>query len=137
MVFKYLNYSIVLLLLDFFMNLDFLLPNFAHFHNIITLLLLVFETLEVILPVNVLHFKQYDFIFICKYHVYGFKLLLIISLRLITSLIPFFFAFFNQDNFRCIAPLTIHHSNAFFKFSIFFLFINNCHKVFIPNFIIH
>ena len=72
------------------MSLDFLLPHFAYFDNIIALLLLVFETPEFIISVSFLHFKQYAFIFICKYHIYGFKLLFKILLHLITSLIPIF-----------------------------------------------
>ena len=38
------NYLIILLLLVFLINLDFLLPHIAHFDNNIALPLLVFET---------------------------------------------------------------------------------------------
>ena len=45
----------------------------------------------------------------------------------------YFFTFFNQNNFFSITSMTIHHSNAFFQFLIFFFFINNCLKVFMTN----
>ena len=54
--------------------------------------------------------------------IYYLKLLLIISLRLITSLIPIFVPSSTKLNFFSITSLTIHHSNAFFQFSIFFFF---------------
>ena len=73
----------------FLINLDFLLSHIAHFDNTIVLPLLVFETFGFMFSVSFLHFKQYDFIFILTC-IYYFKLLLIISLRLITSLIPIF-----------------------------------------------
>ena len=77
-----------------------------------------------------------SFLYVLKC-IYFLKLLLIISLRLITSLIPIFFTFFNQTNFFGITSMTIHHSNAFFQFSIFFFFINNCLKILMTNFIIY
>ena len=42
----------------FLINLDLLLPQIAHLHNIIVLPVLVFETLGFMLPVFLLHFKQ-------------------------------------------------------------------------------
>ena len=44
----------------FLINLDFLVPHIAQFDNIIVLPLLVFETLEFILHVLFLIFKQQD-----------------------------------------------------------------------------
>ena len=50
----------------FLINLDFLPPHIAHFHNIINLPLLVLETCGFIFFVSFLHFKQYDSIlYIC------------------------------------------------------------------------
>ena len=68
---------------------------------------------------------------------YYFQLLLIISFRLITSLIPIFVPSSIKLTFFRITSMTIHPSNAFFQFSIFFFFINNCLKVFMTNFIIY
>ena len=65
----------------FLINLDFLLPHIAHFDNIIVLPLLGFETLGFIFSVCFLHFKLF--------YILDFKLLLINSLRLITSSMPF------------------------------------------------
>ena len=84
----------------FLINLDFLLPHIAHFDNMVFLPLLVFETLGFMFPVSFLNFKQYDFILykmlpssVFRHEIYYLKLLLIISLRLITSLIPISFSF--------------------------------------------
>ena len=91
-------------------NIDFVLPHIAHFDNIVVLLLPVFKTLGFMFSISFLHFKQYDLIFILTC-IYCFKLLLTISLRLITSLIPiflFFYAFFNQAIFFNVASLNFH-----------------------------
>ena len=47
----------------FLINLDFLLPHFAHFDNIIVLPVLLLETLGFMFLV---FFLQYDFIFVRK-----------------------------------------------------------------------
>ena len=53
----------------FLINLDFLLLDIAHFHNIIALPLLVLEIFGSMFSVSFLHFKQYVFIlFYLKIH---------------------------------------------------------------------
>ena len=72
---------------------------------------------------------------------YGFKILLIILLlRLMTSLMPGFCLLQSDHFFQHLwlfTSLIIHHSNAFVQFSIFFTLINNCHKIFMIKFIIY
>ena len=119
------------------MNLDFLLPHIAHFHNTIVLPLLVFETLGFMFSVFFLHFKQYDFIFICSYMYLLFQTVIYNFITLNNFINTYISTFFNQTNLFSVTYMTIHHSNAFFQFSIFFFFINNCLKVFMTNFIIH
>ena len=49
----------------FLINPDFLLPHIAHFDNTIALPLLLLEIFGSMFSACFLHFKQYDFIFIC------------------------------------------------------------------------
>ena len=48
------------MLLDFLINLDFLLQHIADFDNIVTLPLLLAETFGSMFSVFFLHFKQYE-----------------------------------------------------------------------------
>ena len=65
-------------------------PNIGT-NNTIALPLLIFETLGFMFLVFCLHFKQYVSFLHGLKCIYYFKLLLIISLHLITSLIPIFY----------------------------------------------
>ena len=84
----------------------FLLPHIAQFDNVIALSLLVFETLGFIFSVffYTLNAK------IALFYILYFKMLLITSLRLITSSMPIFLS----SSIRLIFSVSLHHSNAFF-----------------------
>ena len=66
----------------FLINLDSLLPDIAHFDNTIALPLLLLEVFGSLFSVSFLHFKQYDYIFICCKASTYLHVLLIILLHL-------------------------------------------------------
>ena len=66
----------------FLVNLDSLLPDIAHFDNTIALPLPLLQVFGSLFSVSFLHFKQYDYIFICCKASFYLHVLLIILLHL-------------------------------------------------------